>query len=130
VVQDVPIAIDRLAGDRCRQMAARGVERDLETLIESMAGLAAKNQLIQPIEQKLLGGSGQTPDLLLLTSLSLPGVWRLPVEQPRSGRVEKIHQVVGEHSQSQVGRVLEGFRLSHQKNTSFKGRNARNVRRR
>ncbi len=114
VVQAVPPGVDRFAMNSCRQRAAVGIDADVETAEEDVPGLAAEDQLVQPIEQQRLGGIRCEMELFTLQRLDLISIGHDDVEESLGGRAKEIGKIRRVNPQAKISRVIERYRPSHE----------------
>ncbi len=124
VVQHMPREIDRLTQNLSLQ--AQTIRRDLDgkSAIKRVAGFAAEDQLVEPVNQQAVRRIGRKRDVLGLLGLDLIAVGDDDIEQGFRGGLEQVGQIGGENSQAEVGRVIEGLRSSHERASRFFGRNS------
>ena len=109
VVEHVPAAVDRLAADRCLEPAARRVERDVEPGVEPMLGLAAKDQLVEPIDQQVSAISAASETDSVSTTWTSSRLATITSKSPSPAVRNRSARSAAEDPEPQVGGVLKRF---------------------
>src|SRR5208282_6820020 len=103
---------DRFAMNSCRQRPAVGINADVEAAEDDVPGLGAEDQLVQPIEQQLVGRIRGELKLHTFQRLDLISIGHDDVEESRGGCAEEIGKISRVNSQAKIGRVIERYRPS------------------